>query len=41
MRVLVVGASLGGVRTVQGLRRRGCTDEIVLVGHERAITVTP
>jgi NADPH-dependent 2,4-dienoyl-CoA reductase/sulfur reductase-like enzyme len=34
MRVLVVGASLGGVRTVQGLRRRGCTDEIVLVGHE-------
>lgn len=34
MRVVVVGASLGGVRTVQGLRRRGCTDEIVLVGHE-------
>jgi 3-phenylpropionate/trans-cinnamate dioxygenase ferredoxin reductase subunit len=34
VRVVVVGASLGGVRTVQGLRRRGCTDEIVLVGHE-------
>ena len=34
MRVVVVGASLGGVRTVQGLRRRGCTDEIVLVGSE-------
>ena len=34
MRVVVVGASLGGVRTVQGLRRRGCTDEIVLVGAE-------
>jgi NADPH-dependent 2,4-dienoyl-CoA reductase/sulfur reductase-like enzyme len=34
VRVVVVGASLGGVRTVQGLRRRGSTDEIVLVGHE-------
>ena len=34
MRVVVVGASMGGVRTVQGLRRRGSTDEIVLVGHE-------
>jgi 3-phenylpropionate/trans-cinnamate dioxygenase ferredoxin reductase subunit len=34
MRVVVVGASLAGVRTVQGLRRRGSTDEIVLVGHE-------
>jgi 3-phenylpropionate/trans-cinnamate dioxygenase ferredoxin reductase subunit len=34
MRIVVVGASLAGVRTVQGLRRRGCTDEIVLVGSE-------
>lgn len=34
MRVVVVGASLAGVRTVQGLRRRGCTDEIVLIGSE-------
>lgn len=34
MRVVVVGASLGGVRTVQGLRRKGSTDEIVLVGAE-------
>lgn len=34
MRVVVVGASMGGVRTVQGLRRRGSTDEIVLIGHE-------
>lgn len=34
MRVVVVGASLAGVRTVQGLRRRGCTAEIALVGHE-------
>ncbi len=34
MRVVVVGASMGGVRTVQGLRRRGATDEIVLIGNE-------
>jgi NADPH-dependent 2,4-dienoyl-CoA reductase/sulfur reductase-like enzyme len=34
MRVVVVGASLAGIRTVQGLRRRGSTDEIVLVGDE-------
>ena len=34
MRIVVVGASLGGIRTVQGLRRRGSTDEIVLVGDE-------
>ena len=34
MRTVVVGASLGGVRTVQALRRRGCADEVVLVGHE-------
>lgn len=38
MRVVVVGASLGGVRTVQGLRRKGCTDEIVLVGDEPGAT---
>ncbi len=34
MRIVVVGASLGGVRTVQGLRRRGSDAEIVLVGDE-------
>lgn len=34
MRAVVVGASLAGVRTVQGLRRRGYQGEIVLVGHE-------
>ena len=33
-RIVVVGASLAGVRTVQGLRRRGCADEIVLVAGE-------
>jgi 3-phenylpropionate/trans-cinnamate dioxygenase ferredoxin reductase subunit len=34
MRIVVIGASLAGVRTVQGLRRRGSTAEIVLVGAE-------
>ncbi|MGY1743478.1 MULTISPECIES: NAD(P)/FAD-dependent oxidoreductase [unclassified Blastococcus] len=34
MRIVVVGASLGGVRTVQGLRRRGSDAEVVLVGDE-------
>jgi 3-phenylpropionate/trans-cinnamate dioxygenase ferredoxin reductase subunit len=34
MRIVVVGASLAGVRTVQGLRRRGSAAEIVLVGDE-------
>lgn len=34
MRIVVVGASLGGVRTVQALRRRGSDAEIVLVGDE-------
>jgi 3-phenylpropionate/trans-cinnamate dioxygenase ferredoxin reductase subunit len=34
MRIVVVGASLAGIRTVQGLRRRGSTDDIVLVGDE-------
>jgi NADPH-dependent 2,4-dienoyl-CoA reductase/sulfur reductase-like enzyme len=33
-RIVVVGASLAGVRTVQALRRRGCADEIVLVAGE-------
>lgn len=33
-RIVVVGASLAGVRTVQSLRRRGCADEIVLVAGE-------
>jgi NADPH-dependent 2,4-dienoyl-CoA reductase/sulfur reductase-like enzyme len=32
--VVVVGASLAGVRTVQALRRRGFSGGIVLVGHE-------
>ncbi|MFW3169319.1 NAD(P)/FAD-dependent oxidoreductase [Geodermatophilus sp. CPCC 206100] len=34
MRIVVVGASLAGVRTVQGLRRRGSDAEVVLVGEE-------
>jgi NADPH-dependent 2,4-dienoyl-CoA reductase/sulfur reductase-like enzyme len=34
MRVVVVGASLAGVRTVQGLRRRDSAVEIVLIGAE-------
>lgn len=34
MRIVVVGASLAGVRTVQALRRRGSGDDIVLVGAE-------
>ena len=33
-RIVVVGASVAGVRTVQGLRRRGCRDEIVLIAGE-------
>ncbi len=33
-RVLVVGAGLGGLRTIQALRRRGHTGEIVLAGAE-------
>lgn len=35
-RVVVVGASIGGVRTVAGLRDAGFTGEIVLVGPEAA-----
>lgn len=34
MRVVVVGASVAGIRTVQGLRRRGHSGEIVVVGGE-------
>src|SRR3954447_15471981 len=34
MRIVVVGASLGGVRTVQALRRAGSDAELVLVGDE-------
>ncbi len=34
MRIVVVGASLGGVRTVEALRRRGSDAEIVIVGDE-------
>jgi 3-phenylpropionate/trans-cinnamate dioxygenase ferredoxin reductase subunit len=33
-RIVVVGASLAGVRTVQALRRRGSDAEVVLVGDE-------
>jgi 3-phenylpropionate/trans-cinnamate dioxygenase ferredoxin reductase subunit len=33
-RVVVVGASLAGVRTAQGLRDRGFDGEVVLVGAE-------
>jgi NADPH-dependent 2,4-dienoyl-CoA reductase/sulfur reductase-like enzyme len=38
VRVVVVGASLAGIRTVQGLRRRGYAGEIVLVGNEPGAT---
>lgn len=34
MRILVVGASLAGVRTVRSLRRRGCDARITLVAGE-------
>jgi 3-phenylpropionate/trans-cinnamate dioxygenase ferredoxin reductase subunit len=34
VRVVVVGASLGGLRTAESLRRSGFTDEIVVVGAE-------
>ena len=33
-RVVVVGASLGGLRTAESLRRSGYTDQIVVVGAE-------
>jgi 3-phenylpropionate/trans-cinnamate dioxygenase ferredoxin reductase subunit len=33
-RIVIVGASLAGVRTVQALRRRGSHAEIILVGDE-------
>jgi NADPH-dependent 2,4-dienoyl-CoA reductase/sulfur reductase-like enzyme len=38
VRIVVVGASLAGVRTVQGLRRRGSDAEVVLVGDEPGTT---
>ncbi|WP_199522492.1 NAD(P)/FAD-dependent oxidoreductase [Geodermatophilus marinus] len=34
MRIVVVGASLAGVRTVEGLRRRGSDADVVLVAGE-------
>jgi NADPH-dependent 2,4-dienoyl-CoA reductase/sulfur reductase-like enzyme len=34
VRIVVVGASLAGVRTVEGLRRRGSDADVVLVGAE-------
>ncbi|WP_406462414.1 NAD(P)/FAD-dependent oxidoreductase [Streptomyces sp. NBC_01622] len=35
-RIVVVGASVAGVRAVQSLRARGCSDEIVLLDREAA-----
>lgn len=37
MRVVVVGASLAGVRTIQALRRLGCDAQITLIGREPGI----
>jgi 3-phenylpropionate/trans-cinnamate dioxygenase ferredoxin reductase subunit len=34
MQIVIVGASLAGVRTAQALRRRGSADDIVLAGAE-------
>lgn len=33
-RIVIVGASLAGLRTLESLRRLGCTDSIVMVGDE-------
>jgi 3-phenylpropionate/trans-cinnamate dioxygenase ferredoxin reductase component len=40
VRVVVVGASLGGLRTAEQLRAAGWTDEIVLVGAEPHLPYT-
>lgn len=37
MRVVVVGASLAGVRTIQALRRLGCDAQVTLIGREPGI----
>jgi len=37
VRVVVVGASLAGVRTIQALRRLGCDAQITLIGREPGI----
>jgi NADPH-dependent 2,4-dienoyl-CoA reductase/sulfur reductase-like enzyme len=37
VRVVVVGASLAGVRTIQALRRHGCDAQVTLVGREPGI----
>ena len=37
MRVVVVGASLAGVRTIQALRRLGCGAQVTLIGREPGI----
>ena len=37
MRIVVVGASLAGVRTIQALRRHGCDAQVTLVGREPGI----
>jgi NADPH-dependent 2,4-dienoyl-CoA reductase/sulfur reductase-like enzyme len=36
-RIVVVGASLAGLRTVEGLRRHGCEAQIILVGDETEV----
>src|SRR5919206_1639493 len=41
MRIVVVGASLAGVRTVQALRRAGSDAELVLVGDEPGAPTGP
>jgi NADPH-dependent 2,4-dienoyl-CoA reductase/sulfur reductase-like enzyme len=35
--IAVVGASLGGLRTVEALRRLGCADRITLIGAEASL----
>ncbi len=37
MRVVVVGASLAGVRTIQALRRLGCDAQVTLIGREPGV----
>jgi NADPH-dependent 2,4-dienoyl-CoA reductase/sulfur reductase-like enzyme len=37
VRVVVVGASLAGVRTIQALRRLGCDAQVTLIGREPGI----
>jgi NADPH-dependent 2,4-dienoyl-CoA reductase/sulfur reductase-like enzyme len=37
VRIVVVGASLAGVRTIQALRRHGCDAQVTLIGREPGI----